>query len=98
MVHALQRAAGYLRRGGTLISIRPHPTWRPSVAIVADRERLPVATLLNPAFERNLDAADLALKRVVDEGSLTLAGVRSARHLTYLPRPSHMRPDPQLIT
>lgn len=97
MVHALQRAAGYLRRGGTLISIRPHRTWRPSVAIVADRQRLPVATLLNPAFERNLEAADLALERVVDEGSFALAGVRSARYRTDLARPSQMRTYLELI-
>lgn len=97
MVHALQRAAGYLRRGGTLISIRPHRTWRPSVAIVADRARLPVATLVNPAFERNLEAADLALERVVDEGAFTLAGVRSARYRSYLARPSQMRTYLELI-
>jgi hypothetical protein len=97
MVHALQRAAGYLRRGGTLISIRPHRSWRPSVAIVAGGRRLPVATLLNPVFERNLDAADLALRRVVDEGWFTLAGVRSARFRTNLDRPSQIRTYLELI-
>ncbi len=97
MVHALQRAAGYLRRGGTLITIRPHRTWRPSVAIVADRQRLPVATLLNPAFEHNLEAADLALERVVDKGSFTLAGVRSAQYRTNLARPSQIRTYLELI-
>src|SRR5216683_6532643 len=97
MVHALRRAGGYLRRGGMLVSIRPHRTWRPSIAIVAGRRRLPVATLLNPAFERNLQAAELALERVVDEGSFTLAGVRSARYRTYLARPSQMRTYLELI-
>jgi|GEM_PF-7052559 len=97
MVHALRRAGGYLRSGGTLISIRPHRTWRPSIAIVADRPRLPVLTLVNPAFERNLEAADLALERVVDEGSFFLAGVRSARFRTYLARPSQMRTYLELI-
>ena len=75
MVHALRRAGSYLRKGGTLISIRPHRSWRPSIAIVVGRSRLPVATLLNPAFERNLESADSALEQVVDEGSFTLTGV-----------------------
>ena len=80
-----------------LISIRPHRTWRPSIAIVAGRRRLPVATLLNPTFERALESADSALERVVDEGSFTLAGVRSARYRTYLDRPSQMRTYLELI-
>jgi hypothetical protein len=80
-----------------LISIRPHRTWRPSIAIVAGQRRQPVATLLNPIFERNLEAADLALKRVVDEGSFTFAGVRSARYRTYLARPSQVRTYLELI-
>src|SRR3989442_5779699 len=88
MVHALRRAGGYLRRGGMLVSIRPHRTWRPSIAIVTDRARLPVATLLNPAFERNVVAADLALERVVDAGSFFLAGVRSAHYRPHFSRPS----------
>jgi hypothetical protein len=80
-----------------LVSIRPHRTWRPSIAIVGGRRRLPVATLVNPAFERNLRAAELALERVVDEGSFTLAGVRSARYRTYLARPSQVRTYLELI-
>lgn len=97
MVDALRRAGDFLRKGGVLISIRPHRTWRPSIAIVTDRARLPVATLVNPAFERNLGAADSALQRVVDEGSFTVAGVRSARFRTHLVRPSQMRTYLELI-
>jgi len=97
MVHALRRAGSYLRKGGTLISIRPHRSWRPSIAIVVGRSRLPVATLLNPAFERNLESADSALEQVVDEGSFTLTGVRSARYRTYLDRPSQTRTYLELI-
>jgi len=97
MVHALRRAGSYLRRGGTLISIRPHRTWRPSIVIVAGRSRVPVATLLNTAFEVNLSAAESALKRVVDEGSFTLAGVRAARYRIYLDRPSQIRTYLELI-
>ena len=97
MVHALRRAGSYLRKGGTLISIRPHRSWRPSIAIVVGRSRLPVATLLNPAFERNLESADSALEQVVDEGSFTLTGVRSARYRTYLARPSQIRTYLELI-
>jgi hypothetical protein len=64
---------------------------------VAGRRRLPVATLLNPTFERALEGADSALDRVVDEGSFTLAGVRSARFRTYLARPAQMRTYLELI-
>jgi len=97
MVHALRRAGGYLRRGGMLISIRPHRTWRPTIAIVAGTGRVPVTTLLNTAFEVNLDAAESALERVVDEGSFAVAGVRAARYRIYLARPSQMRTYLELI-
>jgi len=97
MVHALRRAGAYLRSGGMLVSIRPHRTWRPSIAIVVGRRRLPVVTLLNPTFEVNLAAADLALERVVEEGVFALAGVRSARFRSYLDGPSQMRTYLELI-
>jgi hypothetical protein len=97
MVHALQRAAGRLRAGGTLISIRPHPTRRPSVAIVTGKRRLPVTTLLETTFEPNLDAAEAALRRVVEEGGFKPAGVRSAQFRTSLERPSQMRTYLELI-
>jgi len=91
MVHALQRAAGRLRAGGMLISIRPHLTRRPSVVIVTGKRRLLVATLLETNFERNLDAAESALRRVVEESAFSSVGVRSARFRSYLERPSQMR-------
>lgn len=97
MVHALRRAGGFLHRGGMLISIRPHRTWRPSISIVGGRQRLPVATLLNPIFEANLEAAESALQRVVDEGVFGVAGVRVARFRTYLDRPSQVRTYLELI-
>jgi hypothetical protein len=56
-----------------------------------------VATLINPAFERNLEAADSALERVVREGTFDLVGVRSARFRNYLDRPSQMRTYLELI-
>jgi hypothetical protein len=98
MVHALRRAGTHLRPGGTLLSIRPHPTWRPAVAIVAGRRRLPVTQLVNPAFDRALEAADSALERVVAEGRFRLMGVRSARYRAYLDRPSQMRKYLELIS
>jgi hypothetical protein len=56
-----------------------------------------VATLLNTAFERNLDAAESALDRVVAEGSFSVTGVRSARYRIYVARPSQMRTYLELI-
>ena len=97
MVHALQRAAGRLRAGGMLISIRPHLTRRPSVVIVTGKRRLLVATLLETNFERNLDAAESALRRVVEESAFSSVGVRSARFRSYLERPSQMRTYLELI-
>jgi hypothetical protein len=97
MVHALRRAAEHLRPGGTLISIRPHRSWRPSVAIVHARRRVSVATLVNPAFEGNLEAAEDALRKVVHQGWYTLSGVRAARYRTYLDRPGQMRTYLELI-
>jgi hypothetical protein len=97
MVHALQRAGRRLRPGGMLISIRPHRTWRPAIAITAPGSRLPVARLVNPAFDRNLRAADSALERVVRDGGFGLAGARSARYRIYLRRLSQMRTYLELI-
>jgi hypothetical protein len=97
MVHALQRAGDFVRRGGTLVSIRPHRTWRPAIAIVGGNRRQPVISLVNPQFERNLQAAEAALERVVAEGWFRLTGVRSARFRVYLARPSQMRTYLELI-
>ncbi|HXN05301.1 MAG TPA: hypothetical protein VN895_10760 [Candidatus Acidoferrum sp.] len=58
---------------------------------------MPVTTLLNTAFQVNLDAAESALERVVDEGSFALYGVRAARYRIYLARPSQMRTYLELI-
>ena len=98
MVHALQRAGQRLRPGGMLISLRPHRTWRPAVAIIAPGYRLPVARLVNPAFDRNLRSADSALDRVVDEGWFIPAGARSSRFRIFLQRPSQMRTYLELIS
>ena len=98
MVHALQRAGLRLGSGGMLISIRPHRTMRPAIAVVARGRRRPVTELLNAPFESNLEAADAALKRVVDEGWFTRSGTRGARWRTYLDRPSRMRTYLELIT
>jgi hypothetical protein len=98
MVHALQRAGQRLRPGGALISLRPHRTWRPAIAITAPGSRLPVARLINPRFDRNLRSAESALERVVREGWFTLAGARSSRYRISLQRPSQMRTYLELIT
>ena len=97
MVHALQRARGRLRPGGHIISIRPHRTWRPSIAIVTDGWRLPVTELRLTPFESNLESAEAALNRMVAEGWCTLVGVAEERWRTFLDRPSQMRTYLELI-
>ena len=97
MVHALQRARGRLRPGSHIISIRPHRTWRPSIAIIANGRRRPVTELRLTPFESNLDSAEAALERVVADGWCTLAGVAEARWRTYLERLSQMRTYLELI-
>jgi hypothetical protein len=98
MVHALQRAGRRLRPGGVLISLRPHRTWRPAIAIIAPGYRLPIARLVNPSFDRNLRSAESALDRVVRDGWFRLAGARPSRYRIYLDRPSQMRTYLELIS
>jgi len=97
MVHALHRAGRRLRKGGILISIRPHRTWRPSIAIASPGRRMEVARLVNPYFERNLRSADSALTGVVKTNQFTLLGERASRYRIYLDRPSQMRSYLELI-
>src|ERR1700694_5403841 len=88
MVHALRRAGQRLPSGGSLLSLRPHRTWRPLVSILTPSRRVPVARLINSAFDSRLSAAEAALARVVAEGRFALAGTRNHTH----PAP----PDPPL--
>jgi hypothetical protein len=98
MVHALQRAGQRLRPGGVLISLRPHRTWRPAIAITASGYRLPIARLVNPSFDRNLRSAESGLDRVVRDGWFRLAGARPSQYRIYLDRPSQMRTYLELIS
>ena len=98
MVHALQRARDRLRAGGHIISIRPHRTWRPLIAIVANGRRLPICELRLTPFQSNLDSAEAALDRVVADGLCTLVGVTETRWRTYLDRLSQMRTYLELIS
>jgi hypothetical protein len=97
MVHALQRAGQRLRPGGRLISIRPHPTWRPLVSLLTGGRRLPVARLINPDFDRYLRATEAALQRVVDEGSFTDARRRFRQYRIRLDNLSQLRSYLELI-
>jgi hypothetical protein len=83
--------------GGTLISIRPHRTWRPLVSIITPSRRMPVARLTNFAFDSRLSAAEAALARVVAEGRFTLAGVRNHRYRARLDNLSQLRTYLELI-
>jgi hypothetical protein len=86
-----------MRSGGTLISIRPHRTWRPLVSIITPPRRMPVARLTNFAFDSRLSAAEAALARVVAEGRFTLAGVRNHRYRARLDNPAQLRTYLELI-
>ncbi len=97
MVHALQRAGRRLKKGGVLVSIKPHRTWRPSIAITSPGRRVEVTRLANPYFERNLQSADAALARVVKTNWFSLLGERPSRYRIYLDRPSQMRSYLELI-
>jgi hypothetical protein len=98
MVHALRRAGQRLPPGGTLISIRPHRTWRPVVSILTPSRRVPVARLINSAFDSRLSAAEAALARVVEEGRFTLAGIRNHRYRARLDNLSQLRTYVELIS
>jgi hypothetical protein len=97
MVHALRRAGQRIPSGGMLISIRPHRTSRPSVSIITPARRVPVAQLINSAFDSRLSAAEGALARVVQEGQFTLAGVRTHRYRTRVDNLSQLRAYLELI-
>jgi hypothetical protein len=97
MVHALRRAGQRLPSGGSLISIRPHPTWLPVVSVITPSRRMPVARLSTPGFDTRQSAAEAALARVVEEGRFTLAGSRNHRYRTRLDNPSQLRTYLELI-
>jgi len=98
MVHALRRAGQRLPSGGSLISIRPHRTWRPLVSILTPSRRVPVARLINSAFDSRLSAAEAALARVVHEGRFALAGIRNHRYRARLDNLSQLRTYLELIS
>jgi len=98
MVHALRRAGQRLPAGGSLISIRPHRTWRPGVSILTPSRRVPVAQLINSAFDSRLAAAEAALARVVEEGRFTLAGIRNHRYRARLDNLSQLRTYLEMIS
>jgi hypothetical protein len=74
MVMALQRARGILRPGGMLVSLTPHWTKRPAIAVVSPNRREPVASLINSEFTPRISAAKTSLQRVVQDGQFTLIG------------------------
>ncbi len=98
MVHALQRAGQRMPSGGTLISIRPHRTWRPSIAIITPARRVPVTPLINSAFDIRLSAAEAGLARVIRQGNFTLAGIRNYRYRVRLDNLSQLRTYLELIS
>ncbi len=97
MVHALRRVGQRMPSGGSLISIRPHRTWRPLVSIITPSGKVPVARLINSAFDSRLSAAEAALVRVVQEGHFTLAGIQDHRYRARLDNLSQLRTYLELI-
>ena len=86
-----------MKPGATLISIRPHRTWRPLVSIITPSGRVPVARLINSAFDSRLSAAEAALVRVVQEGRFTLAGIHDHRYRARLDNLSQLRSYLEMI-
>jgi hypothetical protein len=97
MVHALRRAGQRMPSGGTLVSIRPHRTSRPTVSIITPSRPVLVAQLINSAFDTRLSTAEAALARVVQEGQFTLAGVCNHRYRARLDNLSQLRTYLELI-
>jgi hypothetical protein len=67
MVHALRRARQHLTPGGRVVLIQPHQFHRPHIAIVSTQKREPVAELINPVFQPQIDGANAAIDKVVQE-------------------------------
>jgi hypothetical protein len=68
------------------------------VSIITPSRRVPVAQLINPAFDTRLSAAQSALARVVDEGRFTLAGIRNHHFRARLDNLSQLRTYLELIS
>lgn len=96
MVHALQAVGGVLRPGGVLVSIQPE-RFEARIAIRDRSDRISVGRLINPAFDRYQVAAERALLRVGQLGSLTLAGAHRHRYRIRLDSPAQLREYIELL-
>jgi hypothetical protein len=67
------------------------------VSIITPSGKVPVARLINAAFDSRLSAAEAALTRVVQEGHFTLAGIHDHRYRARLDNLSQLRTYLELI-
>jgi len=68
------------------------------ISILTPSRRVPVARLINSAFDSRLSTAEAALARVVSEGQFTLAGIRNHRYRAHLDNLSQLRTYLELIS
>ncbi len=78
-----------MRAKGSLISITPE-RFEARIAVVTGSHRLPAGKLVNPSFDRYLQAAEAALDRVVRDGSFDLEGRRRHRYHIRLRGPAEL--------
>lgn len=90
MVHALRRARQHLTRDGALICIQPHRLKRPFIAVLVDRHRWPVVSLVNPVFQPLIDSADAAIDTVVSEGLFVVIGRKNHQFRVRLGNPNQL--------
>jgi hypothetical protein len=90
MVHALRRARQHLARGGALVCLQPHRVKRPSIAVVAQGRRQPVASLINPVFQPLIDSAEAAIDTVASEGLFVPIGKKNHKFRVRLANPNQL--------
>ena len=76
--------------GGVLICIQPRRLKRPFIAVRAPGQRQPVASLINPASERLLSAAEAAIETVVAKRLLVRIGKKNHQFRVRLANPTEL--------
>jgi hypothetical protein len=90
MVHALERATSRLAPGGVIICIQPHRMKRPFISVIAQRRRMPIGFLINPAFQPLINSAEAGIAKVLDRKLVTLIGKENHRFRVQLANPDQL--------